>query len=134
MIRSRSIHWLADCCILEQDIATRLKGLAMSQAVQARSPVIPREVLAFALEQGVDPYLPAVLQMTDCLFASARVDLQVDEDPEIAQDRHITIKVAGGDMQVAQALEARYQWHRELFNCCPAPLVCIFRLGLELNP
>jgi hypothetical protein len=43
------------------------------------------------------------------------------------------LEVKAEDMKVSQALDARYQWHRDLFANCPAPLVCVFRLGLEIG-
>ena len=52
---------------------------------------------------------------------------------EIADDRHIALEVKAEDMKVSEALEARYQWHRDLFANCPAPLVWVFRLGLEIG-
>ena len=105
----------------------------MSIATQSPQLVVPPEVLALAAEQAVTPYLPAVLEMTRRIFPNASLGVLVDDDPEIAKDRRIVVRVQVDDMDVSQALEARYQWHRELFACCPAPLVCVFRIGLELT-
>ena len=57
----------------------------------------------------------------------------LDEDPEIADDRHIALEVKAEDMKVSEALDAHYQWHRDLFANCPAPLVWMFRLWLEIG-
>ena len=105
----------------------------MSQVTQAPSGIFTGNVLPLATEQGVAPYLDAVLEMTQRAFPSARVSVRVDEDPEIADDRHIVVSVAARNMGVSEALENRYRWHRELFACCPAPLVSVFRLDLELT-
>lgn len=105
----------------------------MSLATQTPAVVVPPEVLALAAERGVTAYLPAVLEMTRRIFPDASLSVLVEDDPEIANDRHIVVRVEAEDLKVPQALEARYQWHRELFACCPAPLVCVFRIGLELT-
>jgi hypothetical protein len=105
----------------------------MSQVTQALSRVFTGNVLPFATEQGVAAYLDAVLEMTQRLFPSAKLSVRVDDDPEIADDRHMVVSVAPRNMEVPEALENRYRWHRELFACCPAPLVSIFRLDLELT-
>jgi hypothetical protein len=106
----------------------------MNEATQAVAVTVPPEVRAFAAEQGVSAELPAVLEMTRRLFPDATVRTSIDEDPEIANDRHIAIEVTARGLSSAKALESRWEWHRGLFACCPAPLVCVFRLGLELAP
>jgi hypothetical protein len=97
-------------------------------------PAVPTEVLAFAAEQGVTAYLDPVLAMTRQVFPGAQqITVAIEDDPEIADDRHIVIAVKAGGLEVPQALEQRSRWHRELFTCCPAPLVCTFRLALEVG-
>jgi hypothetical protein len=105
--------------------------LYMTGATQIAPPTLPCEVLAFAAEQRVSAYLPAVLDMTRRVFPCAALSVVVEDDPEIANDRHIVIRVNAKDLTVSEALEARWQWHRELFTCSPAPLAHVFRLGLE---
>ncbi len=105
----------------------------MIQGTQAPPEIIPAEVLAFAAQQGVTKHLPIVVAMTRRIFPNGPVSTLVEEDPEIADDRHIVLEARADGLDVAKALEARYQWHRELFSVCPAPLVCVFRLGLEMN-
>src|SRR5438477_1847867 len=108
--------------------------MLMSQATQTPVVTVPAEVLALAAEQGVDTVLPAVLEMTQRVFADSSVRVEIDVDPEIADDQHLLIAAQFRVDDVSQALETRYQWHRELFACCPAPLVCVFRLRMELVP
>jgi hypothetical protein len=103
----------------------------MSQAAQTLTNLVPPEVAAFAGEQGVLSYLPAVMEMTQRIFPNSALKVQVEDDPEIANDRHLIIEVKAPDLDVAQGLERRFQWHRSLFASCPASLVCVFRLGLE---
>ena len=56
----------------------------MSPTTQTLPVAVPPEALAFAAEQGVAAYLPAVLQMTQRRFSDARrLAVWVEEDPEI---------------------------------------------------
>jgi hypothetical protein len=61
-----------------------------------------------------------------------RLELVVEDDLEIANDRQIVFL---GDLvgyTVEQYREAYSRWGRELFRICPSPLVCVFRFGLEI--
>jgi hypothetical protein len=105
----------------------------MNQAAQTHSVAVPLEVQAFASEQGVAPYLPAVLEMTRQRFPDARrFALLVEEDPEIADDRHVVIEIDVAGITAEQYVERDWQWGHELFQICPAPLVCVFRLSLAI--
>ena len=105
----------------------------MTNALQQSSVPIPSEVSAFAAEQGVSTQLPAVLEMTQRLFPDADMSVVVEDDPEIANDRHIVLVVKAKGMPVPEALKKRWQWHGGLFACCPAPLVSAFCLGLSIG-
>jgi hypothetical protein len=96
--------------------------------------VISPEVQGFAAKQGVSGYIPAILEMTRQIFSDFPLQVVLEDDPEIAGDRHITLEVSVRHMDVSQALQAEYQWHEGLFAHCPAPLAPIFRLGLEVAP
>jgi hypothetical protein len=66
----------------------------MNQAAQTLSLAVPPDVQTFASEQGVALYLSAVLEMTRRRFPDARrFAVLVEEDPEIADDRHIGIEI-----------------------------------------
>jgi hypothetical protein len=104
----------------------------MNRTTQTLSIPVPREVQAFAAEAGVAPYLPSVLAMTRRRFPDAlRLTVLVEEDPEIANDRHIVIEVDVQGITAEQYVEADWQWGHELFQLCPAPLICVFRLSLN---
>lgn len=104
----------------------------MTPAIQSLPIAVPPQVLEFAVEQGVADYLAAVLEMTGRVFPGGLKDVIVEDDPEIANDRHIVVVVKAKNLDVPQALEARWQWNGGLFQCCPAPLVCVFRLELSI--
>ena len=104
----------------------------MIQPALAAPPALPAEVSAFADEQGVAAYLPAVLERTRRVFPAARrLAVLVADDPEIPDDRHIVFEV-DVPLTVPEALAAERRWSEELFQICPAPLVCVFRLSTDL--
>ena len=93
---------------------------------------VPPEVAELAAREGVEEYLPKVIDMTRRVFPpDSQLDGLMDEDPEIADDRHIVMKVAAR-LSVAEAVAADREWSHQLFECCPAPLVCVFRIRLRL--
>jgi hypothetical protein len=103
----------------------------MTPAIPIRALPISPDVLTFAVEQGVDAYLPAVLAMTQRQFPDARrIQLQIEDDPEIPGDRHLVIEVDVTALDPAGYADAKFRWGRELFQVCPASLVCIFRCAL----
>src|SRR5438445_1077566 len=105
----------------------------MNQTTQTFSLAVPADVHTFAAERGVGPYLPAVLEMTVRRFPDARrLAVLVEEDPEIANDRHIVIEIDLTDITPEQYVERDWQWGHELFQICPAPLICVFRLSLSI--
>jgi hypothetical protein len=98
----------------------------------AREPAvrIPDEVAAFAAEQGVSAYLPAVLRLAEQIFAGLSLSLRLEGDPEIEDDWHIVIDVNTADWDLTRLMTSQNQWSEEIFTCCPASHVCIFRLGM----
>jgi hypothetical protein len=103
------------------------------QAAQASPVSVPPDVAAFAAEQGVTEYLPGVLEMTQRVFPAAAISTLVEDDPEIPNDRHLVVRVVLEGVGVEQAVAMHWQWNGEIFEHCPAPLVCVFRLGMELK-
>lgn len=96
-------------------------------------PVIPPEVISFAREQGVEKYLPELVEWARQVYPSAtRFDVFTEDDPEIANDRHIVFEL-DVSLTVEEALEADRRWHRGVFQIVPAPLVCVFRLSADLR-
>jgi hypothetical protein len=111
-----------------------MKGIPMLKTQQSSPIEIPEDIAALAAEQGVTAELPAVIEMTRRIFPGCPMHLEYDIDPEIANDRHIAIVVKATHFSVDEAVRRDFQWHREIFANCPAPLVCVFRLGLEIGP
>ena len=100
----------------------------------APQPTVPAEVLAFAREQGVEQYLPELIELSHRTFPSAeRFEILPDDDPEVADDRHIVFRLAV-PLDVPQSLAADRQWIKGLSRICPKALMCVFRLSLDLVP
>ena len=103
----------------------------MSPTTASQSlPAVPLEVLEFATEQGVVPYLRPLLTMTRGIFPDESIRLRLEEDPESADQRTIAVEVDVTDWTVAEMLAAHNQWSEQLFRVCPATKVCAFRIGM----
>jgi hypothetical protein len=89
------------------------------------------EVLDFAVRHQVDRYLDPLLTATRQLFPTAReFRVLLEDDPEINDDWHIVFELQVPMSDVPDFVQAQHRWIDELYRICPAPLVCIFRLGL----
>lgn len=100
----------------------------------APHPTIPADVWAFAREQGVEQYLPGLIELSQSVFPTARgFQVLLEGDPEIADDWHIVFRLAV-PLDVSESLEADRRWIEGLYRLCPKPLVCLFRLSLDLVP
>src|SRR5689334_15406000 len=92
----------------------------------APQPTVASEVATFAREQGVEQYVRGLVALSQRTFPSAtRFEVLLDEDPEIADDRHILFRLAV-PLDVPQSLAADRQWIEGLYQLCPKPLVCVF--------
>jgi hypothetical protein len=93
----------------------------------------PPDVLEFAGKEKVQDYLKPLLEATRSVFPTARrIKIALECDPEIANDCHIDFDVQVAARDVSSYVAAQHRWVRELYRCCPAPLVYIFRLALDL--
>lgn len=91
----------------------------------------PEAVLRCAADLGVDEQLPEILALTRRIFPDAeQINVLIEDDPEIADDRHLVFEVALPTLTAAEVVRRNDQWHRELIRCCPPAAVCVFRLGL----
>lgn len=60
----------------------------------APQPTVSAEVIAFAREQGVEQYLTPLIELAWQVYPSAtRFDVFTEDDPEIANDRHIVFEL-----------------------------------------
>jgi hypothetical protein len=92
-------------------------------AVVLPLPAVPPEVHAFAAEQSVRAYLPAVLALARRIFPHQPLTLRLEDDPEIEDYRQIVVEA-----DVEQLMAAQNQWSAGIFQCCPSTHVLLFRL------
>jgi hypothetical protein len=94
----------------------------------------PAEVLAFATASQVEDCLQPLLEAAHRIFPTARfVKVQIDDDPEIRDDRHILFHVQVAGLSLEQSRAAGKQWNQELFRICSPVRSCVFRLLLDLK-
>jgi hypothetical protein len=102
--------------------------------VGTQPPAVLPEILAFARQEGVEQYLPGLIALSQRVFPSATsFEVLLEEDPEIADDRHIVLRLTVS-LNVDQARDADLCWNRGAFEIVPAPLICAFRLSVDLRP
>ena len=100
----------------------------------APQPTVSAAVVAFVREQGVEQYLLPLIELARQVYPSAtRFDVFTEDDPEIANDRHIVFEL-DVPLDLEQALEADRHWREGLFRIVPAPLVCVFRKSADPRP
>jgi hypothetical protein len=103
----------------------------MNQTTETHSlPLVPPEVKAFAREQGVGAVLPAVLSMSRRILPRASMAVVLEDDPELASDRHITIEADVTGLSVSDIVARQNQWSDELFQLCPAMHAHLFRIAM----
>jgi hypothetical protein len=90
---------------------------------------LPPEVLAFAAEKGVTPYLGPMLELVRRIFPTAPFTVKVEEDPEIEDYRHIVFDVEVNGMDVSQIVAAEREWSSRVFQICPPDQALCFLLG-----
>jgi hypothetical protein len=108
--------------------------MSIQTVSSAPQPTVPSEVLAFAGKQGVEQYLPGLIELSHHVFpAASRFEILLEGDPDMADDWHIVFRLAV-PLDAAPSLAADRQWIEGLYRLCPKALVCVFRLSLDLVP
>jgi hypothetical protein len=106
-----------------------------SRTVSPSTAFWPPEVLEFAARRQVTDLLEPLRLALDRQFPAAhRVEVRLEEDPEIRDDCHLVFDVQVPRADVPDFGAAKRRWHEELFRLCPAPLACLFRLSLVRVP
>ena len=91
------------------------------------------EVRSYAASQEVEPYLEPLLAAARRIFPKAvRIEVYVEQDPELRDVRAIIFDVRAPGMTLAEARVTRKEWNEALFAICPAPKVCTFPLRLDI--
>ena len=95
---------------------------------------LPTDVVQLATKLGVTAYLPQVLAMTRAVFSEARLEVEVEDDPEIADESCLAIIVRNSVDDAHELFQISCGWHRRLYDCCPAHLAASFRLNTDWQP
>jgi hypothetical protein len=93
----------------------------------------PPDVKTLADELGVTAYLQPVYEMTQEVYRKAPLTLQVDEDPEIPNDRRVLFEVDVTGWSAPELVAAENRWSEKVFEHCPSTHVSYFRLGLAAS-
>jgi hypothetical protein len=91
--------------------------------------LLPAEALAFAVQQRVSEYLPAVIDLTRRVFPASVLHVCLGEDAEDENHRYIALDVEVGAMDLDELLAAQRAWSAGLFAVCPASQAVHFVLG-----
>ena len=92
------------------------------------------DVVQLATKLGVTAYLPQVLAMTRAVFSEARLEVEVEDDPEIADESCLAIIVRNSVDDAHELFQISSGWHRRLYDCCPAHLAAAFRMNTDWQP
>ncbi|HEY7154408.1 MAG TPA: hypothetical protein VH575_10660 [Gemmataceae bacterium] len=94
----------------------------------------PADVVAFAVANQVEDCLQPLWEATHRIFPTARfVKVQIDDDPELRDERHILYDVQVAGLSLDESRAARKQWIAELLRICPPERACTLRLLLDLK-
>jgi hypothetical protein len=101
---------------------------------QGANGAFPADVLAFAAANQVQHCLQPLLEATHAIFPTARfVKVQIDEDPELRDVRHILYNVQVAGLSLDQSRDAGKRWNQELFRICPPERSVFFCLRMDLK-
>ena len=68
------------------------------------------------------------------LFGGKRPVVEVEDDPEIADESCLAIIVRNSVDDAHELFQISSGWHRRLYDCCPAHLAAAFRLNTDWQP
>ncbi len=92
------------------------------------------DVERLAAKLGVAGDLPKVIEMTRSVFPDARLEVEVEEDPEIADELCLAIVVRNTIDDAHELVHVSAHWHRRLYDCCLPHLAPAFRLNTDWRP
>jgi hypothetical protein len=85
-----------------------------------------------AAAHGIDRYLLPILEMTHRVFSAVHeLKVQVEDDAVTEDDWRIVFAVEVS-LPIPRAAEAVGEWYARLFEYCPPPDACFFRLGVRV--
>jgi hypothetical protein len=107
---------------------------AASSGTNGANGAFLADVLAFAAANKVEDCLQPLLEATHRIFPTARyVKVEIDDDPELRDQRHILYNVQVAGLSLDESRAARNQWIEELLRICSPVRSCVFRMFLDLK-
>ena len=95
---------------------------------------LPTDVVQLAAKLGVTAHLPQVLEMTRVVFPEARLEVEAYQDHELADEWWIVMVVRHSIDDPFELVAITSEWHRQLFDCCPAHLASAFSIDTSFRP
>lgn len=91
-------------------------------------PTVSAEVQDFAAACGADAYLPPLVAAARRIFPESRIEIHVEDDPEIPGNRQIVFEVEENGRDASEQVAAHSRWTEELLRSCPATRLHVFCL------
>ena len=93
----------------------------------------PADVLEFAAQRKLGPYLEPLLEALQRSFPSARrIKVKLEEDLVVEDHWQVIFDVQIAGLSAIEARASQKAWHREMIRICPSPLLPNFGLFLEI--
>ena len=92
------------------------------------------DVVQLAAKLGVTAHLPQVLEMTRAVFPEARLEVEAYQDHELADEWWLVMVVRHSIDDPFELVVITSEWHRQLFDCCPAHLASAFSIDTSFRP
>ena len=106
----------------------------MSTSLVSLEIELSADVVQLAAKLGVTTHLPQVLAMTRAVFPEARLEVEAYQDHELADEWWIVMVVRHSIDDPFELIEITSEWHRQLFDCCPAHLASAFSIDTSFRP
>jgi hypothetical protein len=117
----------SDHGIVDQNV----EHLMRVQTAALSTLTIPQEVREFAAAQGIDGYLPMVVDLATRAFPSSALILSVDEDAEDQRHRYVALDVQAGALDADRLLAGQRVWSEGVLRVCPSRYASYFVLGWQ---
>jgi hypothetical protein len=96
---------------------------------------LPDEVRDFGREIGLAPFVPALVEATEQVFADARrLTATLHDDPDVPGLRWIIFRAEVAWDDPAHARAARDDWYARTAAICPGPLLNHVGLDIDRRP
>lgn len=106
----------------------------MPLSLKQRIP-ISRHVRDFACEHGLTNCLPKLVELFERIFSEAsQLTIAVDEDPEVAELRHMSFRAVVPWRTFEESKAARDAWYAGSAAVCSSESLPLIRLQIERRP